>query len=289
MADDSVDSGTATVRSAERTLDVLEFLSRRTDPAPAGIIGAVCKIPKSSLHNLLNVLKARRYVTYHPTERAWSLGSRVFELSAEAPLFVHAMAVLKAFGSDSGSLNPREIARRAELPGSVVSRVLPQMVQSDLVSAEADGTYRLGLELVSLSSRVGWVDHVRVAAWPHLVWLRDTTHETANLILRDGSHTLHVDQVESRYSLRHSGWVGRRVPLEGTATGVAFAAPWTSHVAADAVELRVTAIVCGIDDQAHPAAVGITAPSWRIDAFGVERARTMVEAAAREVAGRLAR
>lgn len=288
MAHPSDEARITTVRSVERALDIIELLSDRTEPASAGFMASVCGIPKSSLHNLLNVLRTRGYVVYHPARRAWSLGSRVPELSAEAPLFVHAIAVLRAFGTDARDFTPHEIARRAGLPHAVVSRILPQLEQYDLVVRSPEGTYRLGLELVSLSSRLGWVERVRRAALPHLVWLRDITGETANLIVRDGTHALYVDQVESRNALRHGGWVGRRVPLDDTATGAALTAPGSSHVAIDAVEQGVTAVVCAIDTPAHPAAVGITAPTWRIDAFGIDRASTMVESAARGVADDLA-
>ena len=54
--------------------------------------------------------------------------------------------------------------------------------------------------------------------------LRDATSETANLIILDGDHAIYIDQVESSYALRHSGWVGRRVPLAGTALAALVAA-----------------------------------------------------------------
>ncbi len=117
--------------------------------------------------------------------------------------------------------------------------------------------------------------------------LRDATGETANLIILDGDHAIYVDQVESSYALRHSGWVGRRVPLAGTATGAAFEDRTTSHVASDAVETGVTAIACAIDLPGDDAAVSITAPSWRIEEFGIVRAQRMVEAVAREISQRL--
>ncbi len=81
-----------------------------------------------------------------------------------------------------------------------------------------------------------------------------------------------------------AGWVGRRVPLAGTATGAAFADRSTSHVASDAVETGVTAITCALDLVGDDAAVGITAPSWRIEEFGLPRARQIVEAVAHEIA-----
>ena len=203
-------------------LDVLEFLGRRTSPAPASIIASSCHIPRSSTYGLLNLLKERRFVTYRADERAWSLGSAAFELSADAPLFAHGLAVLRAFATSSRGLTVQQIATGAGMSRVAVTRILPYLVESDLLHADPDGTYSLGLELVSLASRVGWVDRLRIAARTHLVRLRDATGETANLIVLDGDHAIYVDQVESSYALRHSGWVGRRVPLAGTATGAAF-------------------------------------------------------------------
>ncbi|MEI6725058.1 MAG: helix-turn-helix domain-containing protein, partial [Actinomycetes bacterium] len=260
-----------TTWGAARVLDVLEFLGRRTSPAPASIIASSCHIPRSSTYGLLNLLKSRRFVAYRPNERAWSLGSAAFELSAEAPLFAHGLAVLRAFASAPRSLTSLQIASAAGMSRAAVNRILPFLVESDLLHAEADGTYTLGLELVSLASRVGWVDRLRIAARVHLVRLRDATRETANLIVLDGDHAIYVDQVESPYALRHSGWVGRRVPLAGTATGAAFDDRTTSHVATDAVETGVTAVTCALDLPANDAAVGITAPTWRVEEFGLPR------------------
>ena len=276
-----------TTWGAARVLDVLEFLGRRNSPAPASIIAASCNIPRSSTYGLLNLLKSRRFVAYRANERAWTLGSAAFELSADAPLFAHGLAVLRAFATVSRGLTPRQIASGAGMSQAAVARILPSLVESDLLHADADGTYSLGLELVSLASRVGWVDRLRIAARAHLMRLRDATQETANLIVLDGDHAIYVDQVESPYALRHSGWVGRRVPLAGTATGAAFEDPGGAHTMADAVETGVTAIVCTIDIPDYDAAVGITAPSWRIEEFGAPRAERMVEAISREIALRL--
>ena len=273
--------------SATRVLDVLEFLARRSTPSPAAIIAMSCEIPRSSLYTLLRALRERRFVTYHADERAWSLGAAVHELSAAAPLFAHGLAVLRAFATVSRRLTPRQIVSAAGMSQAGVARILPYLVESDLLHADADGTYSLGLELVSLASRVGWVDRLRIAARAHLMRLRDATQETANLIVLDGDHAIYVDQVESPYALRHSGWVGRRVPLAGTATGAAFEDPGTAHTMADAVENGVTAIACTIDIPDYDAAVGITAPSWRIEEFGVPRTEQMVEAVSREIALRL--
>jgi len=284
----SAPAGDAAGRPATRLLDVLEYLSRRSRPVPAARSATACGIPRSTLYGLLNTLKERRFVSYSAADRAWSLGPAAAELSAAAPLFAHGLAVLRAFASGPRSLTRLEIASLGGLPDAAVERVLPSMAESDLLREDPDGRYSLGLELVGLASRVGRVDILRTACRPHLVRLRDATQETANLIVRDGDHALYIDQVESRYALRHSGWVGRRVPLHGTATGAAFADRSVSHAVADAVEPGVTAVACALTLAEDDVAVGITAPSWRIEEFGLWRARDMVEAVAREISERLA-
>src|SRR5581483_6022566 len=78
----SSDSKGPTVKSAERLLDVLELLARHTRPVPTMTIARECSIPKSSAHQLLNVMRARHFVTYYETERAWGLGVAAFEIGS---------------------------------------------------------------------------------------------------------------------------------------------------------------------------------------------------------------
>ena len=269
--------------SATRTLDVLEFLARRATPAPAAIIAMSCGIPRSSLYALLRSLRERRFIVYHTKDRTWSLGAAAHELSDNAPLFTHGLAVLRAFTAAPGGLTLREIALRGDLPRSVVERIVPYLEECDLVRAEPDGTYSLGLELVSLASRVATVDYLRIVARPLLTQLRDATRETASLIVLSGDHGLYVDQVESPYVLRISGWVGRRVPLQDTATGAAFADRGASHLVHDAVEPGVTAIACALEIPEQATAISILAPTWRLREFGTEKAQNMVETVARQI------
>lgn len=270
-------------KSADRAFDILEYLSRRTEPAPSGAIGIACGVPKSSLHSLLNLMKGRRLVTHHESDRTWSLGPRLFELTPDAPLFAHGLAVLRAYGRASGSLTAREIGIHAELPQSVVRRIVPLMEEADLLWVQPDGSYRLGLELFSLAARVGWIDGLRAAARPILTQLRDTTRETANLAVLDGDLAIYIDQVESRQSLRYGGWIGRRVTLEGTAVGAALREPLEVQVVDGAVEEGVMAIACGVDGASPPTAVSVLAPNWRLERWGIEPAKRLVVAAARQV------
>ena len=275
--------------SATRALDVLEFLARRTSPAPAAIIASQCDIPRSSLYALLRVLRARRFVVYHEDQKTWSLGPAAHELSAAAPLFAHGLAVLHAFATTSRRLTPREIASASGVPKAVVDRILPLLQESDMLHPEPDGSFSLGLELVSLASRVASVDSLRILARGPLMQLRDATQETASLIVKDGDHGLYVDQIESRYVLRISSWVGRRVPLEGTATGAAFADPYRAHLVREAVEPGVTALAKALDIQEPQAAISVLAPTWRLREFGEGRATEIIEAVARRISASVPR
>ncbi len=287
MSDDVGSTGVTTARAVGRALDVFEFLCQRTHPTSVTTLVDACGIPKSSLYNLLGVLRERRYLTHDSEKRGWSMGPRLFELGSDEPLFIHALAVLKAFDSPALSLAPPVIAERSGLPAAVVSAIIPLMEQNDLLKAHPDGTYSLGLELVSLASRVGVVDRLRIVARPHLIQLRDAVMETANLIVLDSDEGIYVDQVESRYPLRFAEWVGRRIPLEGTATGRAFADPSSAHSVSDVITGGVTAVAAAIAGASPPAVINVIGPTARMEEFGIPRTMNITEGVAAAISRRL--
>lgn len=69
----------STVKSAERTLDVLGFLASQLRPTPTLVIAQQCQIPKSSVYPLLKVMHGRGWVTYYEQDHAWGLGAAAFE------------------------------------------------------------------------------------------------------------------------------------------------------------------------------------------------------------------
>ena len=277
-------------KSADRAFKVLELLSRRTQPAPTMIIGSECGIPKSSIHNLLNLMRARRFVTYHESLHAWSVGPRLFELAGDAPLLVHALAIFKAFEDGEHHLAAGDVARRSQLPQHAVARILPVLEENGLLARTADGRYALGLVLVSLASRVGELDRLRVVASPSLLELRDATGETANLVVRDNNdHVLYIDQVQSRQPLRHTGWVGRQIPIGRSAAGAVLSGAAGPRVVRDLVEEGVTAVACAIDGAIDPpAAMSVTGPTFRLQRERLDLACEAVRRAARIVSVALA-
>ena len=77
-------------RAAAEALQVMDLLSRHTEPLPAVAIGRALGIPRSSTYHLLAVLQEYGYVMHYPEERRYGLGVAAFELgsaySRQAPL-----------------------------------------------------------------------------------------------------------------------------------------------------------------------------------------------------------
>jgi DNA-binding IclR family transcriptional regulator len=270
-------------------MDVLELLAGQQRRLTAMTIARRCSIPKSSAYHLLNVLRARGFVTYDSTERGWQIGERVRQLGTSAATIRDAVAVLDAFRG-AEHLGPAELARRTGLHVAAVLRALEALADEGLVRLQEDGSCSLGARLASLSARLGPVDELRLVARPVLIALRDATGETANVLVRDGDHAVYLDQVESEHALRHAGWVGRSVPLGVSAAGAAFRDGAHPHVVSDAVELGVTAVASRIEAELpQPAAVSVTGPTARLRAAAVDGASEAVMTAAARIAEELAR
>jgi len=273
-------------RPVVRVLDILEALAARTQPVPTSILAVECHIPKSTIHVILNTLQSRRFVAYHGAKQGWMLGPRIGELTREAPLLLHGLAVLDTFRTSGGEQTPTQVARSSDLPLPVARRTLALLAEQGMLEKVDSERFSLGLQIVSLASNIRWLDRLRTAAHPILIRLRDATMETANLVVRDGHHALYVDQVESRYSLRHSGWAGQRIPLSCTATGRAMDNPGIAVAVTDAIEAGVTAIACALPKGEKQTALSITAPTFRMTSAAIRNACSMLERAAAELAAK---
>jgi DNA-binding IclR family transcriptional regulator len=72
------------VKSADRVLDVLEFLAQSRRPLQHTELSELLAIPKSSLSKLLRNLVTRDYVAYTPFDKGYTLGPRLANLLREA-------------------------------------------------------------------------------------------------------------------------------------------------------------------------------------------------------------
>lgn len=181
-----------------------------------------------------------------------------------------------------GPLGVRELGRRAALHPSTVSRLLATLERSHLVVRTGDGDYALGLAAARLARAVDVDALLRGVCRPFLVRLRDATGETANLLLAEGGDARYVDQVESAHALRHAPFLGRRIPLVGTAVGAALDDPGRGHAVEGGAEEGVLAIACALPPEAGlEAALSVTGPASRISPAARLAAAAALEEAVR--------
>lgn len=137
------------------------------------------------------------------------------------------------------------------------------------VERHRSGTYTVGPTMRRLTAALGDDDPIRrlvAAAQPHLDELAATTGESAYLAVSDGRIATYVATAESGRAIRHVGWVGQNVTLDGSAVGAALASPGSCATRTGAVESDITAISVAIDvPDAAGVALSVVGPAHRFD------------------------
>lgn len=124
----------------------------------------------------------------------------------------------------NGSMSLSDAAGAVDVPASTALRHLRGLVHHGYLIRDDLGRFSVGptsIRIALAAFRSGPYARLTAAARPHLEELASLTGESAYLAVRDGTIALYVDTVESPRAIRHVGWVGRSVPLEDTAVGVA--------------------------------------------------------------------
>ncbi|MEM7092116.1 MAG: helix-turn-helix domain-containing protein [Actinomycetota bacterium] len=195
-----------------------------------------------------------------------------------------------------GPLTLTELARRVEMATSTTLRHLHVLSDGGYVVKTEHGQYSVGPSFLRLSLsafRAGPYADLTAAARPGLQRLVELTEESAYLAVRDGSEAVYIDTVEGTRAIRHVGWVGRSVPIAGTAVGDALLSPVDGHneeptavLNTGAIESDVTAVAAPIfgRDQVL-GAFSILGPSDRLKG----RHRSATADAVAEIAGQTAR
>lgn len=131
-----------------------------------------------------------------------------------------AFAVLRSLSG--GPAGVTEIAERADLPKSTVSRLLATLESLGAVEqVETGGDYRLGLALAEIASAAGPGRTLVAAARPQLLELARLTGEAAGLSVPDGDSMLYLDQVNPDDELQVRDWTGTRIPMHAVPSGIA--------------------------------------------------------------------
>jgi DNA-binding IclR family transcriptional regulator len=130
-----------------------------------------------------------------------------------------AMAVLETF-VEAPELGTNEIARRARINPSTVSRILATLAEGDLVSYNDDsGRYRLGSRLMVYGNLAHSRLDMRQALRPLLETLAARTGETATLSAPSSPDAVTIDFVQAPGSVVSVAELGRPSVAHATAAG----------------------------------------------------------------------
>ena len=129
-----------------------------------------------------------------------------------------AFAVLRCLAA--GSAGVSDVAERAHLPKSTVSRLLATLGEVGAVEQLADGTYRVGDAMADIAAGATPGRHLVAVARPSLTELVATLGEDAGLSVLDGSDVYYLDQVRADASVGLRDWTGERVPAHCVSSGL---------------------------------------------------------------------
>lgn len=125
----------------------------------------------------------------------------------------------------SGQARVTDLAAEIGVHKSTVSRLLTTLEARGLLQQEEErGTYRLGYGIVELAGAMTDGADLVAISRPVAEALAVEVGETVNVVVRDGTDSVCVDQVIGTSSLTSVNWVGARTPLHATASGKALLA-----------------------------------------------------------------
>ena len=231
-------------------------------------------------------------------------------------------SILESFDEDDGGLGISELALRADLPKSTVSRLVATLVRQRYL--ERDGKrVHLGVRLFELGQLAAQPRELRNAALPVMAHLRNKTGMNVHLAIHDDSEMVCIAVVRGRSVPPLTVRTGGRLPMHATALGKAALAhssaaevdgiissglkAWTPRTIVDperlthqlanirrgepALEMQeFAAEVCGVAIAVFRSTcklVGALSVSGSADGFEVERSASAVRTAAAALTRRL--
>lgn len=137
----------------------------------------------------------------------------------EVQSLMRALDILETVGESTSAVSLKTITERVGLPKSTVYRLLSNLESREYVRCNIDGTYQLGLKLLTVSLQVEQSFELKQAAHPYLLALNASAQETVHLAILQGGKVLYIDTIESPQSIRLVAKIGASNPVHCTALG----------------------------------------------------------------------
>ncbi len=167
------------------------------------------------------------------------------------------------------SCNLTLAANAAKLTPTTALRYLRALETRGYIDRDDAGDFSAGPTILRIAASLNSgsaLDRLTQAAQPHLDHLATRTGESSYLAVSDGTRGTYVATAESPRAIRHVGWVGQDVPLDGSALGAALADPGVIVTRTGAVEPDITAMSCALQtDGKLGVAISVVGPEHRFD------------------------
>lgn len=151
----------------------------------------------------------------HPIAKRLSPNNRSLE---------RGLQILRAFRPGSTALANSEIAERAGLPRSTVSRLSTTLVRTGFLEWDSGAkAYRLAPPVLGLAEAFRWGSSILQLALPKMRELAESERVNVGLAVADGDEMIYLDSVRrSRSELFRHMSSGTRIPMEMTSLGRAY-------------------------------------------------------------------
>ena len=199
---------------------------------------------------------------------------------------------LLAAVTERSALTLSDAARQTDLAPSTALRLLRSLEGAGLVTRDEDSRYRPGAQLIRLGARAFTREPLVALSREPMRALAEKTGESVYLAIPGAAETaVYIAIVEGTHSVRHTNWVGRTVPLEGTAVGAVLRGEVEAESVAmikDTVERDVTALSAPVTVQGSPVgALSTLVPTYRCTDELAEACRQALVEATTQIADAL--
>ena len=143
----------------------------------------------------------------------------------------HLLSFIELFSRQRRPMTLTQIAEALGLAKSTTYNMIETlMARGYLYEVRVRGGYYLSRKLLSAGKRIAEGDPVTAIIQDFLHKLAFETGETAILAVRDKSHVIYLDVVESQQPIRYSAYVGDRRPVYATSGGKAILSSYADDV-----------------------------------------------------------